>query len=214
MLKKRMAASLPRWSKPMLLCLLVLLFTNISFAQQRITGTVTSANGEPVNGATVQVRGSNTATSTDAAGRFTIDAPSAATLVISSVGFTTQEVAVDGRSTIALSLEAADQSMNEVVVTALGIRREQRRLGYATTTVKPEELTINRTTNPMNALQGKVAGVQISAPSTGPGGSSKIRIRGPVFHFRWKLTAYCYQWHSGGQYQFWCEHRAKRQFFR
>jgi TonB-linked SusC/RagA family outer membrane protein len=178
MLKKRMAASLPRWSKPMLLCLLVLLFTNISFAQQRITGTVTSANGEPVNGATVQVRGSNTATSTDAAGRFTIDAPSAATLVISSVGFTTQEVAVDGRSTIALSLEDADQSMNEVVVTALGIRREQRRLGYATTTVKPEELTINRTTNPMNALQGKVAGVQISAPSTGPGGSSKIRIRG------------------------------------
>jgi TonB-linked SusC/RagA family outer membrane protein len=68
--------------------------------------------------------------------------------------------------------------MNEVVVTALGIRREQRSLGYATSAVKPEELTLNRTPNLMNALQGKIAGVNITAPSTGPGGSTKIRIRG------------------------------------
>jgi TonB-linked SusC/RagA family outer membrane protein len=97
---------------------------------------------------------------------------------ISSVGFTTQEVQVDGRGSITVSLAGTDQSMNEVVVTALGIRREQRSLGYATSAVKPEEVTLNRTPNLMNALQGKIAGVNITAPSTGPGGSTKIRIRG------------------------------------
>jgi TonB-linked SusC/RagA family outer membrane protein len=177
MLKKRMAASLPRWSKPLLLCLLVLLFTNTSFAQ-RITGLITGTDGSPVGSATVQVKGTTDATSTDAAGRFSLNALENATLIVSSVGYGTEEVAVNGRSNITISLTATTQSMNEVVVTALGIRRETRRLGYATSSVKPEELTVNRTPNLMNALQGKIAGVNITAPSTGPGGSSKIRIRG------------------------------------
>src|SRR5688500_761684 len=157
MMKKQTPALLPVWSKPLLLSLFVFVFTTTIFAQ-RITGTVTGINGSPVD-ATVQVKGTNTATATDAAGRFAIDASTTATLVISSVEFITQEVPVGGRSTINVSLTETDQSMNEVVVTALGIRREQRRLGYATSTVKPEELTLNRTPNLMNALQGKVAGV-------------------------------------------------------
>ncbi len=70
------------------------------------------------------------------------------------------------------------QSLDAVVVTALGITKQARGLGYAATNVKPEELTINRTPNVMNSLQGKVAGVNISSLGTGPGGTSKIRIRG------------------------------------
>lgn len=177
MMKKQTPARIRGWNKTFLLGLLVLFFSVNSFAQ-RITGTVTDANRSPVSGATVQVKGSATATSTDAEGRFSLDASSNAILVVSSVGFTTQEIAVDGRSNIAVSLTSADQSMSEVVVTALGIRREARRLGYATSVVKPEELTVNRTPNLMNALQGKVAGVNISSLGTGPGGTSKVRIRG------------------------------------
>ncbi|MBD0284452.1 MAG: SusC/RagA family TonB-linked outer membrane protein [Flavisolibacter sp.] len=161
----------------LLLIFLVLLFSNQGFAQ-RVTGTVIGANNQPVSGATVQVKGSNTATATDASGRFTIDAPGNATLVISSIGFATQEIPIGGRTSLSISMTGAEQGMNEVVVTALGIRRQQRSLGYSASVVKPEELTVNRTPNLMNALQGKIAGVNITAPSTGPGGSSKIRIRG------------------------------------
>lgn len=165
------------WSSLLLVPLFFFFSFNV-FAQQRVTGTVTGTNGQPVSDATVQVKGTARATVTDANGQFSVEASGNDVLVISSVGFATQEVAVNGRSNISISLAGADQSLNEVVVTALGIRRQQRSLGYATAVVKPEELTVNRTPNLMNALQGKVAGVNITAPSTGPGGSSKIRIRG------------------------------------
>lgn len=146
---------------------------------EEVTGRVTNDRGEPVVGATVQVKGTNVATSTDAEGRFRINTPSSsAVLIISYVGFDTQEVTVTGRDNVNVSLVSRQGNMNEVVVTALGIRRQTRGLGYSTASVRPEELTVNRTPNLMNALQGKIAGVNITAPSTGPGGSSKIRIRG------------------------------------
>lgn len=164
-------------SKIMLVLLVSFLSFN-GFAQQRVTGTVTDANGQAVAGATVQVKGSTRATATDAEGRFTIQAPGNAVLVVTSVGFAGQEIAVGGKTSLSISMTGSGQNMNEVVVTALGIRREQRALGYSTSTVKPEELTVNRTPNLMNALQGKVAGVNISGLGTGPAGTSKIRIRG------------------------------------
>jgi TonB-linked SusC/RagA family outer membrane protein len=146
---------------------------------EEISGRVTNERGEPVIGATVQLKGTSVATSTDADGRFRLNAPNAtATLIVSYVGYETQEVALGGRSAVTIALISRQGNMNEVVVTALGIRRQTRGLGYSTATVKPEELTVNRTPNLMNSLQGKIAGVNITAPSTGPGGSSKIRIRG------------------------------------
>src|SRR4029078_3019569 len=92
--------------------------------------------------------------------------------------FTEQEVAVNGKQSLNISLTSDTRSMEEVMVTALGISKRSRGLGYAATNVKAEELTVNRTPNPINALEGKVAGVNITSLGTGPGGSSKIRIRG------------------------------------
>lgn len=176
MREKLSLVSLPVISKWIFL-LSFLLASQVIFAQS-VSGTITETDGKAVQGATVAVKGTNNATSTNASGRYSIDAGSNATLVISSVGFLSQEIAVSGRTTIDVSLASDARNLNEVVVTALGIRRQAKSLGYATTTVKPEELTVNRSPNIMNALQGKVAGVNISGLGTGPGGTSKIRIRG------------------------------------
>ena len=176
MREKLLRACKPAVSK-LLFLFSFLLFSQILLAQQ-VSGTVSDQEGKGISGATVAVKGTRKATSTDASGKFTIDAGSNAVLVFSSVGFLSQEIAVNGRSTVDISLAANTQNMDEVVVTALGISRKSRGLGYAATNVKPEELTVNRTANPINALQGKVAGVNISTLGTGPGGSSKIRIRG------------------------------------
>ena len=124
------------------------------------------------------MKGTNTGTSTDADGKFSIAASGNAMLVFSSIGFTTQEIAVDGRAILTIVLVTGTQDLGEVVVTALGITKQSRRLGYSATNVNPDELTVNRSPNVMNALQGKVAGVNITALGTGPAGTSKIRIRG------------------------------------
>src|SRR5690606_31063041 len=118
-------------------------------------------------------------TSTDINGRFTLDVGTPdAVLVFSFVGYATQEVAVSNRSVIDVTMTPDVRSLDEVVVTALGIERTTRGLGYATSKVNAEDLSINRTPNVMNSLQGKIAGVNISSLGTGPGGTSKIRIRG------------------------------------
>ena len=101
-----------------------------------------------------------------------------AVLVFSFIGYATQEVAVGSRTTVDVAMAPDIQSLDEVVVTALGIERSSKSLGYATSKVDSKELIVNRTPNMMNALQGKVAGVNISALGTGPGGTSKVRIRG------------------------------------
>ncbi|GAB2834850.1 TonB-dependent receptor [Ferruginibacter profundus] len=145
---------------------------------QTVTGKVTDADGKPLNGITVLVKGTSTGVSTTASGQYSITAGSNAVLVFSSVGFIKQEIKVSGKNVIDVTLAADNRNLNEVVVTALGISKQSRGLGYATSNIKAEELTINRTANPINALQGKIAGVNISSLGTGPGGSSKIRIRG------------------------------------
>jgi len=165
------------WSKQ-LLCLLSILFFSSSAYCQTVTGTVTDWNKQPVSGITVQVKNTNRATITSDGGKFQINASGNDVLMFSGVGYTAQELPLNGRNSISITLQAATQSLNEVVVTALGVKKQSRGLGYSATNVKPEELTVNRTSNPINALQGKVAGVNISTLGTGPGGSSKIRIRG------------------------------------
>lgn len=145
----------------------------------QIHGTVKDENGNPLSNASVTIKGTKVGVTTNNSGDFTISVPnSQSVLVISYTGYKSEEILVGSRTTISLSLTRANNSLNEVVVTALGIGRQERSLGYSTTTVKAEDVAINRTPNLMNALEGKVAGVNISGLGTGPGGTSKIRIRG------------------------------------
>jgi TonB-linked SusC/RagA family outer membrane protein len=161
--------------------LLFCLFLGIGLvtAQTRqITGTVISADdGEPIIGASVIVKGTTTGTVTDIDGSFNLSVPSSArTLVISYVGMIAQEV--DVQSTINVRLQSDTQRLDEVVVTALGISKERKALGYAVQDVKSDELTKGGNTSLAGALQGKVSGVQISPSSGMPGASARITIRG------------------------------------
>lgn len=113
-----------------------------------ITGKVTDRNGMPVPGVNIIIKGTSMGTVTDADGVYRIDAPDAnAILVFSSIGYVTREVAVTGSTVINVTLEEETRALDEVVVTALGIQREAKRLGYATSTVDTEQLSTNRTTN-------------------------------------------------------------------
>ncbi|MEZ4829363.1 MAG: SusC/RagA family TonB-linked outer membrane protein [Bacteroidia bacterium] len=144
-----------------------------------VTGTVTDADGQPLVGATVRAKGVNKGALTDERGRFSITVPDDVnTLLVSYIGFETMEVALNGRTDVSVALITSDAALDEVVITALGIKKDAKKLGYATTNVDAEAISVNRTPNFMNALQGKVAGVNISGLGTGPAGTSKIRIRG------------------------------------
>ena len=159
------------------LLLILLLLRSAAYAQT-VTGTVTDEKGVKLYRVSVGVKGTTHGTTTDADGKYSIPAAGNATLVFSSVGYKTIEMGIAGRTALDVTLMEENQSLGEVVVTALGIRKQARSLGYSATSVKPEELTVNRTSNVMNTLQGKVAGLNISSLGTGPGGTSKIRIRG------------------------------------
>ncbi len=152
----------------------------IEVQEVSITGRVTDASDESgLPGVNVLVKGTTVGTVTDIDGNYRISAPDdATTLVFSSVGYATEEVEISGRTVINLELVPDIQALSEVVVTALGIEKEAKTLGYATAKVEPEEFNVNRTPNFMNSLQGKVAGVNITGLGSGPQGSSKIRIRG------------------------------------
>jgi TonB-linked SusC/RagA family outer membrane protein len=171
---------LPRKPSSCMRLLLCLMFAISSFSinAQTVTGTVSNTDGDKLSGVSVNVKGTKKGTTTDADGKFSINASAKSVLAISSVGYASQEIAVSGRTAIEVSMVRDLRNLDEVVVTALGINKQARGLGYSTTNVKPDELTVNRTPNVINALQGKVAGVNISSLGTGPGGSSKIRIRG------------------------------------
>lgn len=155
-----------------------LLFCLSAANAQTVSGTVSDESGKKLSSISVTVKGTTTGTTTDANGQYSVNAPSNATLTISSVGYAAMDVPVSGRSVVNVTLLTSAQSLDAVVITALGISKQARSLGYSASNVKPEELTVNRTANPLNALQGKVAGVNISSLGTGPAGSSKIRIRG------------------------------------
>src|SRR5690554_84784 len=147
--------------------------------QVTIQGQVTDSNGESLPGVSVQLKGSTVGETTDLQGRYSITVPSASgTLVFSYIGFTTQEVAITGNANINVKLLEATTSLGEVVVTALGIQREARTLGYSTVVVDSEAITENRTSTTLGTLQGKVSGVNITSLGTGPQGSTRIRIRG------------------------------------
>ena len=149
------------------------------FAQSKeITGKVTDSKGTPIPGVTVKVKGQKSGTSADADGTFKINASTSATLIISGIGFETKEVRVGNLENLTISLRQSDASLSEVVVTALGIKREKRLLTYATQEVKGTSLVEAKQDNLVNALAGKVAGVQVTNSSGMPGSSARITIRG------------------------------------
>ena len=152
--------------------------TSITLKAQQISGTVSDNNGSGIPGVLIQVKGTSTGSVTDLDGKYTISAKGADTLIFSSVGLETLEEVVGNRTQISVTMEEAVMELGEVVLTALGIKKEAKKLGYATTTIGAETLTENRSANFMNTLQGKVAGVNISGLGTGPAGTSKVRIRG------------------------------------
>lgn len=149
-----------------------------TIAFDQVTGKVTDAEGNPLAGVSVTVKGTNKGVSTNMRGEFSIEANKGDILVISYIGYVAQEYTVGDSRNVNVSLAVSDFQMSEVVVTALGIRKETKRLGYSVTRVDGEEFTKSREINVGNALVGKVAGVNSSGPLTGPGGSSKVIIRG------------------------------------
>jgi TonB-linked SusC/RagA family outer membrane protein len=161
-----------------LFTLLLLFCSMVGFGQNMtVKGRVIDESGAPVVGATVAVRGTNQATSTSDNGTFTITAKKGATLRFSYIGLGTFDQPVNGTD-MNVTLARESRALNEVVVTALGIRKEKKALGYSLTEVKGDELTQARTTNIANSLVGKVAGLNIASNVTGPSGSTRISIRG------------------------------------
>jgi TonB-linked SusC/RagA family outer membrane protein len=167
--------------RSLILIMLIFVMASSLFAQERILkGTVTSAeDGSLLPGVNVIVKGTSFGTITNASGQYTINVqPGAQTLVFSFIGLMTQEVAVGNSLVIDVALKVAAKSLNEVVVTAFGITRDEKAIGYSVTQVEGSNFVQARENNIGNALVGKIAGVSVVKPATGPAGSSRIVIRG------------------------------------
>ncbi|WP_346319643.1 SusC/RagA family TonB-linked outer membrane protein [Chitinophaga sp. YIM B06452] len=145
---------------------------------KKVTGAVKAADGSSIPGVTVTVKGTAKGAVTNADGRFELDADEGATLVFTAIGFATQEVVVGSGAVYDVVLQESKKELSEVVVTALGVRKEKRALGYSVTEVKGSELAQTNEVNPINALQGKAAGINIDQGSGGLFGNSRILIRG------------------------------------
>ncbi|MDR1644207.1 MAG: SusC/RagA family TonB-linked outer membrane protein [Tannerellaceae bacterium] len=152
--------------------------THVTQQNSRVTGAVEDNLG-PIAGASLLVKGTSNGTITDQDGRFTLEGVKQGDIIrVSFIGYLAQEITYTGQSTLTIQLIEDSQTLDEVVVTALGIKREKKALGYAMQEVKGEALTETRDANVANALAGKVAGVQIRQNGTGVGGSTQILIRG------------------------------------
>ncbi len=158
----------------------LVLFTIVgSYAQTRvIKGKVVDATNQPIIGATVKVVGTSVGTITDVKGFYSLSATSKDKLLFSFMGYKPVEEAIGDRSVINVTLEESAVQMQDVVVTALGIKRESKALGYSVDEIKAGELLKNKSANIINSLQGKVAGVDVTQSSGAPGAGSSIIIRG------------------------------------
>jgi TonB-linked SusC/RagA family outer membrane protein len=159
----------------------VLCMLTATFAQTRqVSGKVTGPDNKAVAAATVKIKGSTTATSTSTDGSFSIKAPAGTVVLeISSLGFATKEVSVGAaQSSVSVSLAAQSSDLSDVVVTALGIKREKKALTYASQQVSGDELRKGANFNFMDALSGKAAGIDIKISGSGAGGSTKAVLRG------------------------------------
>ena len=165
-----------------LLLLLLFFLGGISqaIAQERtVTGKVNDANGQPIVGATVSAKNSNVSTLTNSDGVFSIKVPAGIEkLTISSIGFAPREISISGKSEFSVTLTVSSAELSEVIVTALNVERNKKSLQFSATTVGGENFTQAREVSTANALAGRVAGVNVTKIASGPGGSSRVVIRG------------------------------------
>lgn len=167
-----------RWLGFALLACLVALCCQSAYAQEKkwVSGTLKDGSGAPIIYATIVEKGTTNGTTSNEKGAFRVQVAPNATLVITSVGFTKLEVPANGN--LDLVMQDNSKGLNEVVVTALGISREKKSLGYSMQEVKANTLVEAHETNITNALTGVVAGLQVTRASGGPAASSKINLRG------------------------------------
>src|SRR5690554_4637648 len=168
------------WFKGILMSVLYLTAFSISAQTLNVSGTVSDDTGAEIIGATVIVVGDpSKGTVTDIDGNYTLNnVPANASLQFSFVGMVNQVIPVNGRTTINVVLVTDTEMLDEVVVTALGISREKKTLGYSLQELKGDMLLETRENNLANALSGKVTGLQVDRKSNGPAGSSKLVLRG------------------------------------
>ena len=165
--------------KNALLIFVLLLLAKFASAQTVTGKVVAETDGAPVPGVSVVVKGTTEGTTTDAAGQYTIRPTNAdPVLIFSFIGFSTQEVQVAGRSVVDVSLVEDVTQLGEVVVTALGIPREKKSLGFATSTIESKDLTQTATPNFASALYGKAPGVRIATTPGGATSAVNITVRG------------------------------------
>lgn len=143
-----------------------------------IKGAITGAEGAPLQGATIVIKGTRTSVMTDAEGRFTINALPSQTLIISYVGYQTKEVSLGGRTSIDVVLEKSGGEIEQVVVTALGIPKRVKTLTYNVQEIKGDDISGVNNGNFANSLVGKVAGATINSSSAGTGASTRLVFRG------------------------------------
>lgn len=167
------------------ICLMALMMLSIMSHGQdvTVTGKVTAEDGATLPGVSIAVKGTTNGTTTDAEGNYSLKAPASGTLFFSFIGFQTQEIVIGGQSVINVSLKNDINQLQEVVVTALGIKRESRALGYSVAKVDGAELVRKSEPDPLKSLQGKVAGVDIRTSQGTPGAATKISIRGNTSFF-------------------------------
>ena len=157
-----------------------LLAFQLSAQERELTGSIFEADGvTPLIGATVKVKGSNVGTVSDLDGHFRLRVDGKdVVLEVSYMGFVPQEVKADARGNLRVVLQESSVMLNETVVTALGITREQKSLGYAVSKLGEDEVTSNLSNNWLNALDGKVAGLTMASAGAGPGSSLRVTLRG------------------------------------
>jgi TonB-linked SusC/RagA family outer membrane protein len=165
--------------KKLMLIFVIFLTAQVTLAQVKtIKGLVSDQNGLPLPGVTVFNQGTKAATQSDYDGSYSIQASPGNVLIFSYVGIKTKAETVTTAATLNIVLTEDAQNLNEVVVTALGIKRQKKELGYSVQDLKGDQLNKVITTNVATALSGKIAGVDVSVPATGPGGSTRVIIRG------------------------------------
>ncbi|MEI6866093.1 SusC/RagA family TonB-linked outer membrane protein [Flavicella sp.] len=160
-----------------MLIVAIMLTGSVIFAQT-VSGTVSDETG-PLPGASVVVKGAMNGTNTDFDGNFTLDnVPSDAILIVSFIGFDSQEISITGQSVINITLTAGAESLDEVIITSLGLSRDKKSIGYSATQIDGAEISLVKEANVASGLVGKVAGVVVTKSTSGPGGGTRIVIRG------------------------------------
>lgn len=159
------------------MCIVITMACGNLYAQNVIRGIITDENNQPMPGVSVLINSVRQGTTTNEGGRFTISAQKGQTLTIKFLGYTQQDIVIGADNTLAIQMKPEGKNLNEVVVTALGVKKEVKKLGYSQSQIKGDELTTARDVNPLNSMAGKVAGLNIGANAEF-GGAPTVVLRG------------------------------------